>query len=123
MRLKRNLTQPEVARIEESSAELPGVHIRVEPLRWYPHGKLAAHVLGYVGDIDATEYLRKRSIGYEADDVVGQSGVEARHDTLLHGHHGFRFVEVDAFGRATTFSGPGEPQPSTAGSGMVLTRV
>lgn len=119
VRLEQNLTQQEVARVEE--ANLPGVAIRVEPLRRYPHGVLAAHLLGHVGEISAEEYEQRRDLGYEADDQVGKAAIEERYDRVLHGQNGVRYVEVDAFGRAREFSGVREPVPPTHGSDVVLT--
>ena len=39
-----------VAYIEEHPSEFPGVEVRVQAVRRYPQGKLAAHVLGYAGE-------------------------------------------------------------------------
>jgi len=118
VRLRTNLNQTEVARIEEMSAELPGVRIRVEPMRRYPHGKLAAHLLGYLGEISPAEYAERQHDGYEPDDQVGQTAIEAEYDSLLHGRHGMRLVEVDAFGRARGASSVVHPVP---GADVILT--
>lgn len=121
VRLERNLTDAEVARIEEASAELPGVRIRFEPLRRYPEGSLAAHLLGYVGEIRAREYEERKDRGYEADDQVGRAAIEERYDEELHGRNGVRYVEVDAFGRARNFSWVLEPEDPARGQDLILT--
>ncbi len=121
VRLKRNLSPREVAWIEEGSLDLPGARIRVEPVRRYPHGRLAAHLLGYVGEIAAAEFQRLRGLGYHADDVVGQTGVEKQYDILLHGRNGRLPIEVDAYGRARTFSGGRELEHPVNGGDLVLT--
>lgn len=115
VRLERNLTEPEVARVAEAAPDLPGVAIRVEPVRNYPHGTLAAHVLGTVGEIDPADLEAARPLGYEAGDVVGKSGLEEQYDVLLHGHNGVRYVEVDAFGRARRFSTVWDPERPVPG--------
>lgn len=121
VRLERNLTEPEVARVAEAAPDLPGVAIRVEPVRNYPHGTLAAHVLGTVGEIDPADLEAARPLGYEAGDVVGKSGLEEQYDVLLHGHNGVRYVEVDAFGRARRFSTVWDPERPVPGDDLVLT--
>ena len=45
----RDLDPQAMARFSEHEREFPGVALTVEPVRVYPEGKLAAHVLGYVG--------------------------------------------------------------------------
>jgi penicillin-binding protein 2 len=47
-----------VTRVLERSWELPGIIVLEEPLRRYPHGKLAAHVLGHVGAVAEEELKR-----------------------------------------------------------------
>ena len=97
VRVEQNLSQAEVAKIEE--AGLPGVGIRVEPLRRYPHGVLAAHVLGHVGEISAKEYNQRRDLGYEADDQVGKAAIEERYDRVLHQVVEFAVVEPRRHGQ------------------------
>lgn len=57
--LKRHLDIRTVAYIEEHREELPGISIEIEARRRYVHGELAAHLLGYVGEISESE-VRKR---------------------------------------------------------------
>ncbi len=47
--VKRDVSIEEVARIEESSFRLPGVHVRVDPVRHYPAAQRYCHVLGSTG--------------------------------------------------------------------------
>ncbi len=35
-----------VARIEEGLMEMAGIQVSIEPVRYYPHGERAAHLLG-----------------------------------------------------------------------------
>ena len=41
--------------LEERKREFPDVLIEVQPIRIYSHNQLAAHIIGYVGDINETE--------------------------------------------------------------------
>ncbi|NMA49295.1 MAG: hypothetical protein GX947_05930, partial [Tissierellia bacterium] len=54
-----------VARIEEELSSTPGINISIEPVRYYPEGKTAAHILGYIGKIsqqnEIEKYLRENN--------------------------------------------------------------
>ncbi len=121
VRVAQNIPEKAVARVAEALAELPGVDLRVEPLRRYPHGKLAAHLLGYVGEISPDEYRDRAEEGYEPDDQVGKTAIEEAFDRALHGRNGVSYVEVDAFGRARNFSSVRTPTPAVPGEDLVLT--
>src|SRR5713226_1273199 len=64
VRIKRDVGPAIVALIEENRLDLPGVIILVEPVRHYLHGKIAAHVLGYLGEIDPDALAARRNEGY-----------------------------------------------------------
>lgn len=79
---------------------LPGLHPRLEPKRYYPNGSLAAHVLGYVG-------LEGQGLG----------GLEQFYNTRITGEPGRLFLEKDANGKAyESFE-----MASTQGQTVVLT--
>ncbi len=88
-----------VAVIEERSAGLPGVVVDIRPLRYYPYGKVGAHVIGYLGKIGSEELEDKKRYGYQMRDLVGRDGVEMSFDTLLKGIDGGQQLEVDYRGR------------------------
>jgi len=85
--------------IERIPLYFPGVDIKKFPLRDYPNGTLAAHVLGHVGQIDEQELADPLYEGYKAGDEIGKDGVEFQFDKYLKGIDGAREVEVDAAGR------------------------
>ena len=68
-------------------------------IRHYPYHSLAAQVLGYVGEISATELPSRVKQGYRAGDEIGQSGVESSYDTYLRGVAGSARMHIDALGR------------------------
>lgn len=95
IRVKDDITAEQYARILEHKDELPGVWVEVQPVREYPGGSLAAHVVGYVGRISAREWESRRSQGYRADDIIGKVGLEGYYENHLRGQEGERRVEVD----------------------------
>ena len=99
--IANNIGEETIADIEEMAMELPGVSVSNEPVRSYPNGNLASHVLGYVGKIPSSQeesYLEK---GYSKNDMVGLSGVEGKYEEKLHGTDGYKKVKVDAVGNIT----------------------
>ncbi len=85
-----------LSRVLERSWELPGIIVLEEPLRRYPYGSLAAHVLGHVGAVTEEELRRRPDL--ELFDWTGKMGVEGVYDRYLQGEHGREIMEVDARG-------------------------
>ena len=118
--LAAKLPVPVVARLSEILADLPGIDVEVQPIRNYPYGDIASHLLGYVGAISPDEYARLRSAGYTANDIVGKDGLEAEYDAYLRGEPGGERIEVDASGQVVR--GVNFPQkPAVPGDALVTT--
>ena len=83
----------------EHASQFPGVTTWRTFIRHYPYHSLASQVLGYVGEISATELPSRVKQGYRAGDEIGQSGVESSYDTYLRGVAGSARMHIDAFGR------------------------
>lgn len=106
--------------IEEKGMHLPGIDIAIEPLRYYPEGDLAAHVLGYLGKIasasEVAYYIDE--LGYSANDFIGKNGIEKSYETKLKGQDGSKKVEVDVYGHLIKEISEEKPAP---GENLVLT--
>ncbi len=85
--------------LEESKSDINGVFIQPRPQRRYPHGRLAAHVLGYLNEIDRWRLTRLADYGYKTKDTVGFGGVEEKYDYYLRQEEGGLSLEVDSRGR------------------------
>lgn len=109
--LRRDVPKAVVAALEENKIDLPGVLIRVEPVRDYVHGTLAAHLLGYLGEIDDRELAALRGQGYEAGELIGKDGIERIYNRYLKGRNGQIQDEVDAAGRRLRRLGTVPPSP------------
>ncbi|MDF1541649.1 MAG: penicillin-binding protein 2 [Anaerosomatales bacterium] len=107
-----------VAYLAEHETEYPGVEVSVVPVREYPHGSLAAHVLGYTGEISEESLNSGEMEGYVLGDLVGKSGAEWQFESVLQGEKGYRRVEVDAVGSPRHVLEEAEP---VAGRDVVLT--
>ncbi|WP_020558969.1 penicillin-binding protein 2 [Thiofilum flexile] len=97
--LKENLTDVEVAKFAVNKPRFPGVDIEVRMERNYPYGKVASHVIGYVGRIDERDMKNLNRDEYAASTHIGKTGVEASHEDRLHGQTGYSLHEVDAHGQ------------------------
>lgn len=95
----RDLDEASQARFAESGLSVPGVDIHIQPVRIYPGGQLACHVLGYVGraDIPVPEG-EEESYHYYLPEMAGKAGLESNMDNLLRGEAGGRLMRVDVSG-------------------------
>jgi penicillin-binding protein 2 len=104
----RDLDTAAVARFEEHAGEFPGVALTVEPVREYPQGSLAAHLLGYVGRADDEALAKADGEGedgppetyhYYLPEMTGRAGLEKRLDEDLRASAGGRLeLQVDVAG-------------------------
>jgi penicillin-binding protein 2 len=116
--LARDLSARDVAAFAERVSHLPGADLVVTPVRRYPHGALAAHVLGFVGraepdaDSDLTRFY------YYQPDATGRQGVERACDEFLRGAPGGRTIRVSPGG---TLVGQVGERAAERGNRVVLT--
>ncbi|HMQ03274.1 MAG TPA: penicillin-binding protein 2 [Pyrinomonadaceae bacterium] len=120
MVLKENATMQDIAWVESHSLEFPELRIELQPQRTYPHGKVLAHVLGYVGEISPTQLESEewKARGMRPGDIIGKAGLEQSYDEFLRGRPGYRKVIVDSRGRIQTEIAVVPPQ---AGQDLITT--
>jgi penicillin-binding protein 2 len=116
--VKSDASIEDVASIEARRLELPQAAIQVVPLRSYPLGVAAAHVLGYVGEVNEQQLQRAIYQGSEAGDIVGQFGVEQQYNRWLRGKDGLREVIVNSRGVEVDEA---EMRPPVVGPSVTLT--
>lgn len=97
------ISEKTVARIEENIPTSKGIAVSVEPIRYYPHGTTAAHILGYIGKIASDAEIQKYIVenNYRPDQMIGKTGVEESFEDTLRGISGKRTVLIDSFGNRT----------------------
>ena len=113
-----NLNPTQLTAIAEYHEQLKWLEIDTGKVRHYPHGKLAAHVLGYTGELNQQQLKQRRKDGYRLGDVMGKMGLEASFESLLRGKWGSLNLEVDGKGRILQILGETPPQ---AGQDITLT--
>ena len=92
----KQITKEDYARWQNLLYKFDGFFVQNRTLRVYPK-PIAAHVLGYVGEVDENE-MEKNPV-YQMGDYVGKSGIEKTYEHLLCGKKGRRVVRVDVHSR------------------------
>lgn len=118
LRLAENIPAKAMFKLSELKTIYPGVELVVEARRYYPYGRFASHLLGYMGKMDPRSWKELKGRGYRADSRVGRMGLEQAFEAELRGRDGGLRMEVDAQGRLKRIL---ERIPWEAGSNIHLT--
>ncbi len=98
-RIATDISDATIVSFEEKSSLFKGVEIVSETKRYYPNGNMAAHLLGYMGKISENQKKQYvEELGYNANDLIGQDGVESSFESTLKGIDGIKSVQVNALG-------------------------
>ncbi|MBW2278665.1 MAG: penicillin-binding protein 2 [Deltaproteobacteria bacterium] len=95
------LTTEQLAAIKAHEDEVPGVEIIDVPIRYYPFGNVASHLVGYMNEVNGTDIDKKVGLvedPYRSGDHIGRIGVERSLEPDLRGVRGWRKKVVDARG-------------------------
>lgn len=108
--------------IRERSELFPGVAVETRPVRYYPQGRWAAQLLGYVGEVSEdqlrTPYFEDAARPYQPGDLVGKMGIERSYDRALRGRARIERVTVNSEG--TPAGPPDEVRGEVPGKDVVL---
>lgn len=113
-----DVPKDKVVYLRENQAAFPGVGVVQIAQRAYPHGSLAAHLLGYVGEINDEELEPRKAAGYRGGDTIGKSGAELAYEAALRGVPQVEKLQVDSQGRVLRSLGI---QPAVPGHDVQLT--
>ena len=106
-----DVSEQVVFEIREHAERYPGAETLTLPVRMYPKGTLAAHVVGYVGETNESELSRLRDKGYRLGDSIGRTGVERTYEQHLRGTPGVDKLEVNSSGIVLRSLGAQEAVP------------
>lgn len=87
------LTPQMQARFEEDSWRYPGFAMVERPVRVYPFN-VAAHILGYINEVDEKDIKRSNNF-YRLGDYIGKNGLEATYERVLMGQRGVQYMIKD----------------------------
>ncbi len=116
--ISRGVSSAQTTALAEYAFELPGVRVEAEAVRNYPRGDLAAHVLGYTGELNDAELAELEDQDYRLGDVIGKMGLEMALEPTLRGQWGGQQVEVDSSGNVLSVIGE---KPSISGRDVQIT--
>ena len=83
------LTPELYAQLNENLYRFPGFSLSERSIRSYPYNT-AAHVLGYVAEVDVNFLKKHESEGYEMGDYAGMIGLEKNYEPVLMGQRGVK---------------------------------
>jgi penicillin-binding protein 2 len=114
--VKELATPADVAWVEAHQYEYPMIRAEEAPRRLYRYTTMAAHAIGYVGEVDRRELNDPKSPfsrekGFKLGDIIGKAGIERTYNDILMGRDGERLVLVDSRGRIQKEIGRTEPIP------------
>src|SRR3989339_645119 len=115
IKIKGDLKASVISIIEEHRPELPGVIIHTEAKRNYPNKEIAAHVIGYVGEVNLNDINKSKCY---VGDTIGRAGIERKYDAELRGINGASKIMVNSSGKEIKSLGD---DPFTKGTDLVLT--
>ncbi len=97
--IKEDVGIDDISMVEAHKRDHPEIQLGPEPRRLYRYAKVAAPVLGYVGEISELEMSEEAFRGVRSGDLVGKSGVERVYNQGMMGQDGSSQVLVDSLGR------------------------
>ncbi len=102
--VKEQASGADVAWVEAHEFDYPMIRAEEAPQRLYLFNEMAAHALGYVGEVSKRQLNNPESQyhkdkGFKLGDIVGKSGLEFFYNDILMGQDGERRVLVDSRGR------------------------
>lgn len=103
-----DVSEKTIAYFEEKN--IPGIEIASDVKRYYPNGRTASHILGYMGSISDTEsdyYVNE--LGYNADTLIGKDGIEKSYEEYLKGTDGVKQIQVNSSGEYISTVSEEEP--------------
>lgn len=120
--IARNVTRQTAFYIATKSEELPNITFIEEPLRYYPNGIMAAHVIGHLKRIGDSEADKYKNLGYDINsELIGALGLENTFENItqtrnqynasLRGEPKEKYITVDKFGNQLKLIGEVEGIP------------
>jgi penicillin-binding protein 2 len=103
---------PEIAfAVRERQELFPGVVAETLPVRTYPQGEMAAHLVGYLGEITEEDLAEERFADYRPGELIGRGGLESVYEGDLRGDAGRRILEVNRQDRVLDVLRERDPVP------------
>lgn len=115
--IAENISRQSLLEIKERNSEFPGVEVTEKPIRIYPLGATASHVIGRIGQIENSELEGNEEI-YDQNDIIGKAGIEYVFEKYLKGTNGVKQIDMNVDG---TITDEYISQEAISGSDVILT--
>ena len=86
----------QISILTENRALFPFFRLEMKHRRHYPEESLAAHLLGYTGEVSDTDLQESGDL--RRGDSKGRTGIEYIYEEFLRGQYGLRIIEISAEG-------------------------
>lgn len=100
--IAQNISEECIHILSEQNDSFPGISIQEVPVRAYPKGTLASHIIGYTTKISKEEYDVEKDNGYTLTDYYGKSGIERIAEKYLKGTDGVKQIDMAVDGTITS---------------------
>src|SRR6266850_4471799 len=97
--LKEDVSVGDIAFVKAHRYELPEITVEFQPRRRYLDNEVAAHAMGYVGEVTEGELSTDEFVDFKSGDQVGKAGLEREYNNVLVGKDGFKRVIVNTQGK------------------------
>ncbi len=95
--------------LKEELLTIPGIKISDTPVRYYPMGEKASHLVGYIQGINAEELEAMKDQGYHMNSLIGKAGLEKIYEEQLRASDGCEIIVVDGTGKTKETLAKREP--------------
>lgn len=116
--IAQNISTESMHIFNEQNDSFPGINIVEVPVRAYPKGTLASHIIGYTSKISKEEYDNEKDNGYTLNDYYGKSGIERIAEKYLKGTDGIKQIDMAVDG---TITDENIQTGATQGADIILT--
>jgi len=116
--IREDIDRNTMAAIAARRFDLPGISIEARARRHYLYPTMAAHLLGYMGELNPEEIRNKKFKDKRKGDYIGRFGVEKVFESALSGRAGGQIVQVNAGGQVVAILEQVPPKP---GDNLFLT--
>lgn len=90
------VTEQEYQALDPILRPVPGIFFQRQPVRYYPEAAAAAHITGYLGEVDTQVLQGYPQRDYQIGETVGRSGLELAMEAELRGKPGYQlYVEPE----------------------------
>lgn len=94
--LKHSLTENEVALFYTNEFKYPGALIQTQLKRYYPTHDAMGPIIGYTGKMNTRDQSTVNMEEYQAESIIGKTGVEKEYENILHGKSGANIAQTNA---------------------------